>query len=235
LAGGDELNDAVLMVLGYLYVLAVIVFSREAWRWFKCSKETSRKLLHILVGNLVFLIPLFENWLSPVLIAAPFIIITLLASPHTPLKLRAFDRIGLREISSRGHGLGLVYYSLAYTLLAGLFFHKPQVAASGIIPMTYGDGFAALIGGRPGLKRYRLLSGRSLEGSLVFFASSFLGLALHLGFLSTLQTYPLHQGFTLTLLVAFIGTMAEAFTPRGFDNLTVPFVCVLAAKALGEW
>jgi len=235
LAGGDGLHDAVLVVLGYAYVLAAIVFSREAWRRFKCSKENSRKLLHILVGNLVFLIPLFENWLSPLLIAAPFIPATLLASPHSPLKLEIFDRIGLREVSSRGHGLGLVYYSLAYTLLAGLFFNIPQAAASGIIPMTYGDGFAALIGARPGLKRHKLPTGRSLEGSLAFFTFSLLGLTLYTSFLSTLGIYPLNQGFTLALLAASIGTVTEAFTPRGYDNLTVPFLCVLAAKALGGW
>jgi hypothetical protein len=54
-----------LMVSGYLDVLAAIAFSREAWRRFKGSKETSRKLPHILAGDLAFLIPLFENRLSP--------------------------------------------------------------------------------------------------------------------------------------------------------------------------
>lgn len=229
------MNDIALMVLGYLYVLASIIFANESWRLFKCPKEAGRKLLHVLVGNLVFLIPLFENWFSPVLIAAPFIPFTFLASPYSPFKLKIFDRIGLRDLSSRGHGLGLVYYSFAYTLLAGLFFHKPHVAASGIIPMTFGDGFAALIGSRYGFRRYKLLSERSLEGSFVFFVSSFLGFSLFMSFLSTLQTYPLNQGFILGLLVAVTGTLIEAFTPKGFDNLTVPFICVLAVKAFGEW
>lgn len=229
------MNDAVLILLGYLYIAAVIVFSSRSERLLKCSRETSRKLLHILIGNLVFFVPLFDNWYSPVLVAAPFIPVTFLASPYSPVKLQFFERIGLRGLSESGDWLGLVFYACAYTILAGVFFDRPQVVAAGIIPMTFGDGAAALVGRRFGSRKFRFMHGRSLEGSIGFFAFSFLGLAIYVGFLSLLQVHPLNPWFVIGPVVAAVGAVVEALTPKGVDNLAVPLLCVMAAKFLGEW
>ena len=229
------MNDVVLILFGYLYIVAVIIFSNRSEKLLGCSRETSRKLLHTLIGSLVFFVPLFDNWYSPVLVAAPFIPITFLASPYSPLKLQFFDRIGLRGLSESGDWLGLVFYACAFTILAGVFFNQPYVVAASIIPMTFGDGSAALVGRRFGSRMFRFMHGRTMEGSIGFFVFSFLGLAIYLGFLSLLQVHPINPWFVICPVVAAVGAVVEALTPKGVDNLAVPLLCAMAMKILGEW
>jgi dolichol kinase len=49
------------------------------------------------------------------------------------------------RISTSGHGLGLVYYSISWTVLALISLNQPWIIAVGIAAMSYGDGMAALI------------------------------------------------------------------------------------------
>ena len=89
----------------------------------------SRKILHIMVGNIVFILPLFQTReIMAFLAAAPFIFLTFLISPYSPIK-------GLSKVSKAGHELGLVYYSISWTILAYLFFdHMETIFYS--IPLT---------------------------------------------------------------------------------------------------
>jgi hypothetical protein len=49
-------------------------------------QEDFRKFLHAMIGNLPFVIPFFTSNVYPVLVAAPFIVVTFFASPYTPLR-----------------------------------------------------------------------------------------------------------------------------------------------------
>ena len=50
------------------------------------SGKASRKFLHAMIGNLPFAIPFFTSNAYPVLVAAPFIVVTFPASPYTPFR-----------------------------------------------------------------------------------------------------------------------------------------------------
>jgi hypothetical protein len=82
----ELLWNIVLMLLCYVYVIIVILVSGRFEKMARVSRKTSRKFLHIMIGNLPFVIPFFTVAFFPGLVATPFIFLTLLASPYSPFK-----------------------------------------------------------------------------------------------------------------------------------------------------
>jgi len=134
---------------------------------------------------------------------------------------------GLTGITAGGHGLGLVYYAFSYTLLALFFASKPHVIAAGILPMAYGDASAAVIGEKYGNTKFQVFAEKSLQGSLAMFTLSFLSCEVSLIFFSSLYFLPIQMLTLVTLGVALVVTLAEALSPSGFDNITVPILGAL--------
>lgn len=202
----------------YVYV-AILLFLSE--KVLKSRPLVSRKFLHIMVGNIFFILPLFEHaWVMAFVAAAPFIALTFLLSPHSPLQI-------VSEASAAGHGMGLVYYSMSWTVLAYAFFNKPEVIAIGIIAMSYGDGFASLIGTKFGKRRYNICGDeKSIEGSISMF------LVIILTSLVALSYYDVRINIYVIVVISFVATLVEAITPKGLDNLTVSFSAALLYYAL---
>jgi phytol kinase len=220
--------DIILLALCYAYVLVVIVVSGKVTKLFGSSGKYSRKFLHVMIGNLSFIIPFFNlnsfplNF--PFFIAAPFILITFLATPYSSNHTLGQRLKGLTGITEKGHHLGLVYYAVSYTLLALFFASKPYVIAAGVLPMAYGDAAAAIVGEKYGKLQYYVFAKKSLEGSAAMFLVSFLSIEASLLFFSTLYSLPLFTLSVAALVVASVATLAEALSPLGFDNLTVPLI-----------
>jgi len=209
-----EAGDIIGLVLVYGYVILLLVLSEKV---LKKYPNFSRKFLHIMVGNILFILPVFTSrWVMALLAAAPFIILTFLMSPSSPLKFK--DRI-----STSGHGLGLVYYSISWTALALIFFDQPWIIAVGIAAMSYGDGMAALIGKQYGKIKYNISGDeKSLEGSLTMFLVLMAALGI------VLVYYGVPASITVIAIVALLATIFEAVTPKGLDNLTACFSAVIS-------
>lgn len=179
-----------------------------------------------MIGNLPFLIPFFTYNSFPLnfpfFIAAPFILVTFMATPYIPVKSIREKMSGLMEVTGGGHSLGLFLYAISYTILAALFSAKPYVIAAGILPMAYGDAAASLVGEKFGKTKFRIFCTKSLEGSAAMFLFGFAAFAASLLFFSFLYPIPLLNSILAALGVAAIAAVAEALTPRGFDNITVP-------------
>jgi phytol kinase len=178
-----------------------------------------------MIGNFIFVIPFFTLRTFPLnfpfFVAAPFILVTFLFSPLSPIDLSS--RIsGLAEITGEGHKFGLVFYAISYSFLALFFPTKPYVIAAGILPMAYGDAAASLIGQKLGRHRYNIFGVKSLEGSMAMFATCISGLLVCLLFFSYFYTISIFNFALASFSVAAIATTCEALTPKGFDNLTVP-------------
>ena len=73
-----------LTVMGgcYAYIVALILASPRL----PLPKKVSRKVLHSMIGNLPLIMPFFTSSIYPFLVASPFIIVTLLATPYSPIK-----------------------------------------------------------------------------------------------------------------------------------------------------
>jgi len=131
------------------------------------------------------------------------------------------------EVNREGATLGTIYFPISLTLLVilswwdGLLQLNPYFGAVGVLIMGYGDGFAAVIGSKFGRRTFTVgRTRKSLEGSLIMFIISFF---ISLGAFVLLARFSCII-LALALLVAFVSTMTEAFTPKGFDNITVPLL-----------
>ena len=99
--------------------------------------------------------------------------------------------------------------------------------------MAWGDGMAAIIGQRFGKHPYKIGEiTKSWEGSLAMATASFAVAELVL--LSVEGNS--WQILLISLVVASIATILEAFSKLGIDNLSVPlasgFICFLCLQAL---
>ena len=97
------------------------------------------------------------------------------------------------------------------------------IVALAIVPMVYGDGFAALIGQKFGKVKYTIFGGtKSLEGSLTMFViTSVMSVFVWMVFTSIGCTMP---EFNIVNIIAIsaVATVCEAISYGGIDNLTVP-------------
>ena len=206
-------SDIIGLILVYGYITLLLIISEKVLGKYPTF---SRKFLHIMVGNVLFILPLFTSqFVITFLAAAPFIILTFLMSPYSPIKL--YDRI-----SSSSHGMGLVYYAISWTVLAFFFFDQPWIIAVGIAAMSYGDGSAALIGERFGKHKYQIFGDKkSFEGSFTMLFVLIIALGVVLAYyhvtIASLLIIP---------IVAIVATIFEGITPKGLDNLTACFSAV---------
>jgi len=221
------------MLLCYVYILFMIFVSSGIDRLRNVSHVISRKFLHAMIGNLVFIIPFFTSHFYPVLVALPFIFVTFFASPYSPFRNLGRRLRGLTDLTEKGHHLGLVFYAVSYTILALFYASQPHVIAAGILPMAYGDSLASVVGQRYGKRRFKLVEKKSLEGSAAMFLGSFVSFTISLAFFSTLYPFPVLQNILPALATAVAATLVESFSPMGFDNLTVPASGVLTFLFLG--
>jgi dolichol kinase len=204
----------------YIYVALLLILTEKILS--KKYPMQGRKILHILTGNIAFILPIFQTReIMAFLAAGPFILFTFLMSPYSPIpSLRG-------DTSKSGHGMGLVYYAIAWTILAYFFFDTKEIIAIGILSMSYGDGFASLIGIKYGKRKYKIYKDeKSYVGSAAMFIFTFFLIIIAILF---------YQGINLNIslnidilpmiaIIAAISAIVEGLTPVGLDNLSVPIL-----------
>ena len=221
-------RDLIGLAASYAYAISLILTAEALRRVLRIPQELTRKLVHIGAGMWVFgALALFDTWQIGILPFATFILVNYLF-----YRYRVFGAMDAADSPP-----GTVYFALALTLLFGLLWRpagpldRAPIAVAGAMALTWGDALAALVGRRWGRHRYRLrASGRSWEGSAVMFVASavvmFLTLILLPG--SSLSPYAAPVGAGQALLAALLGAgaaaLAEAASPHGTDNLSVPLV-----------
>ena len=216
-----ETNDIIGLIIVYLYVIVLLLVTEKLIK----DLSISRKVLHIMVGNIAFLLPVFvTREIMTFIAAAPFIVLTFLMSPHTPIKsIRG-------KTSSAGHSMGLVYYSISWTVLAYLFFDNMVVIAIGIFAMSYGDGFASLIGIKYGKQKYNISGDqKSFIGTFSMFCFTFIMMIIAIIYYQYIADFQFTFSYItigFLLLFASVAAIIEGFTPKGLDNITVPLVLV---------
>jgi dolichol kinase len=120
------------------------------------------------------------------------------------------------------------WYVTALVLLASL---APAYAAEiGVLVLAVADPAAAFLGRRFG--RVRLRNGRTLEGTLAFFA---VGAIATFGWLSltTLVALPTSTKLALAAAGAAAGAVTELGSSRVDDNFSIPIVVAASVATLG--
>ena len=213
-------GNIIALIIVYMYVAVIFLISEK---FLKNRPSFARKFTHIMAGNIVFLLPLFTGDEARIFMAIftafPIVIFAFLMTKYSPIKIK-------NTITSSGHGLGLFYYAISWTVLAFIFYDQLYIVAVGIIAMSYGDGFASLIGQKFGKHKYTIFGDtKSFEGSLAMFLVLIVMLVVSLGFYTFIVGYPSNiLNLFVIIAISAAATITEGISPKGLDNLTVCFV-----------
>ena len=207
-------TDIIALIVVYVYVIAIFIIAEKV---LKSRPEFSRKFLHIMVGNMIFAMPFFSNpWVMIIGLTLPASIGTFLLTEYSPIKIE-------NSMTESGHALGLFFYSAIWTILLVIFGSQLWIVALAIVPLVYGDGFAALIGIKFGKIKFSVFgSTKSLEGSLsMFVVTTVMSVFVWMVFTSIGYNMP-EFNIVNIILISAVATLCEAFSYGGIDNLTVP-------------
>ena len=194
------MNDFLWILALCAYVCAVLVLAYALLRKGLVSSEGARKTVHILVAFTI--LPMVYGIHSPWL---------RLAGPAAFALMNGW--LGKRSGERRA---GLVLYPVSILIMTALMnagVLAPLSVTAAVLAMGLGDGAAAVIGMRFGRHR---IGRKTLEGSAAM-------LIVTAAVFSVSGMGPWYHG----LLAASAVTLAEAFSPSGIDNLSVPAVAAL--------
>lgn len=208
------MNDLLLILISFAYIGFVILVASVISKFSKYPKELTRKFIHIMVGNWVFLYPYFHSLHGLLFVPIVFMFINTISFKYTLIE--AMER-------EENDGYGTVYYAISLAILVYFAYTLKQsiVLYVGILIMAYGDGFAAIVGRRLGrnlpIKGFKT---KSIPGSATVFLVSFLVTTISLS-LSTIDV-TLPQTLVIALITASVALSIELLGTNGLDNLTLP-------------
>ncbi len=210
------MSDPLALVIAFVYVAVVLAVGEGLRRGLNLSVEFSRKFVHIAVGMIAFpLVWLFHAWYWAIIPPLVFIVVNYISSRR---------QIFMGMETGEKNQLGTVYFPISFSILIALLWSAPALLVASLMPMTWGDAFAAILGRRFGAHPFTVFGQtRSLEGSLVMFVFS---LVATFGAL-VVFAQPVAVSLLLAFAVALIAAVVESISPFGLDNLTVPLVSAL--------
>lgn len=245
---GFTINDVYGAIIVFAYVIIVFYVAEKLW---KGDRAVGRKILHMSMGNIVFLLWVLDTWVAPLLIAGAFVIFSLLITHRMQLYFlmslshggrkslfqkiyrKIITKLSMVSASDAGNEWGLFYYCLMYMILAGIFFQQWIFVAVGILPLAYGDGMGAVIGRKYGAHKYRIIDQKSVEGSLAVLGATAIAVFIGMIFYGMAPVSAAWKSLVIGLTV----TIVEAIAPRGLDNLAIPVSAVLIfyLLQLSQW
>jgi len=213
--------------VGIFAVIGLAEFIRKKANW---SAEASRKIVHVLVGVMIFWARfLFTSPTPAIVIAMLFILINALA-----LKQQAFQ--GMHATGR--FTLGTVFYPLSFLILVLAFWNRdPAILLISFLILALGDPLAAQVGENVKNPRTFVLwqDQKSLQGSLSLGIAAFIITATGLPILRSLEGLPVpsvQMILLISMAVGVIGALAESMSLAGSDNLTLPLGVALTLDIL---
>lgn len=207
-------------VICLLYIFAMLAIAEGLRRWRGYSSQFTRKVIHIGVGML--------SWVVPFLFDSPWLFV---AACGGFMVLNFLDwRYGFFKamMSGDASNLGTVYFPLAAAVVTILFWNNPPLLVGALMPLTWGDGMAPVIGGWVGRHSYTVLGHRrTLEGSTGFFLFCLLFTWLALWLMPGEPNLSAGAAIVPALLLSLLTTLIEAISIWGLDNLTITAAAIL--------
>jgi phytol kinase len=212
-------RDIIALLVSFAYVFAMIGIAEGLRKWRGYSVEFTRKSIHVAVGMWAYgTALLFERHAFAIIPPLVFVAINTFSYWQGTFKAM--------ETGEKGQ-LGTIYFPISFAVLVWLLWDRPHLLVASLMPMTWGDALAAVVGRRIGQHRYTVAgSTRSLEGSAVMFLVSWAATLAPL-LLLTPATTNLVAVAGIAAVTSLGATIIEAISPWGIDNLTVPAVSAL--------
>ncbi|MCS7059645.1 MAG: phosphatidate cytidylyltransferase [Anaerolineae bacterium] len=212
------MTDALAILISFVYVFFVLGLAEGLRRVIGWGVDFTRKGVHIGVGMWAFgTAALFDSLWAAIVPPAAFVLIN-----YASYRLNLFQAMESEDKSN----IGTILFPLAFIAMILIFFERSRpLFVAALMPLTWGDAFAAIIGRRWGRHRYTVAGARrSAEGTAAMLGFSFLAVAGALA----VWGWPIGNALLYALCLACLSALAEAFSPAGLDNLTVPAAGVLA-------
>lgn len=229
-------QDVIGLIVSYAYAGGLLVLAEVIRRWRGYPQDFTRKIVHIGAGMWVFgVLALFDTWYIGIIPFASFIGLNYLF-----YRFRFLEAVDAPDSSP-----GTVYFAFSITVLFLLFWRtdspadRGYIAAAGTMAMTWGDALAAIIGRRFGKRKY-VVNGatRTWEGSITMFVAAATAMLLTILLVPGSALAPLTAPLTLPVALAsavvgaLVATAAEAVSPAGTDNISVPLLAGLSVFAI---
>jgi phytol kinase len=220
----------------------VLVLGETVHRVLGAAPESTRKLVHVLMGLVASAFPwVFADPRSVVLVCAIFVAIlggTLLRS-----SLPSVHQVDRRTA-------GTLWFPIAVAVVFLAARGRKDLYVIPMLVLTFADPAAAIVGRTYGVHRFGR-DAKSFEGSLAFFVVASLVLSASLAVTTSLGGA---GSLAWALAIAIVLAGVEAVAPAGSDNLLIPvgaflmlrdpcpatatlalttFLAVVAAVALG--
>lgn len=217
------MNNWLGLIICFAYVFAIIGLAELLRRRRGLGIGFTRKVIHIGVGMMSWgLHFLFDTPWFFVAACAAFMVINLLDWRYGFFASMA---------SKDQNNLGTVYFPLAAGVVALLFWEQPPLMVAALMPLTWGDGMAPVVGKSYGRRAYFVYQHmRTVEGSMGFFVACYIFTWLALWLVPGAPDITLQTAVLPALVITIATTFVEAISIWGLDNVTITAVSILILK-----
>ncbi|MCA9897481.1 MAG: hypothetical protein H6654_11445 [Ardenticatenaceae bacterium] len=214
------MNNWLGLIICFVYIFGIIGGAEALRRWRGYDSSFTRKVIHIGVGMMSWVLHfLFDTPWFFVAACVAFMVINLLDWRYGFFAAMA---------SSDRSNLGTVYFPFAAAIVAILFWDTPPLMVAALMPLTWGDGMAPVVGKAYGRNHYAIhTSTRSVEGSMGFFVGCLIFTWLALWAVGGSPDISLSAALVPALVITVATTLVEAVSIWGLDNLTITAVAIL--------
>lgn len=210
-----------MIITGYILILLYafgLIFAVGSLLRGRVNLETSRKIIHTMLFVIWVLIDLFlKGTVHQIIIPVIFIFLNAMS-----YKFKIYKSVERED----GNHLGTVYFAIAVTIIMVFAYFIPELyypSGLAVCCLTFGDGFAALIGYNTSSKKLR--QHKSLNGFIACIAASALSM------LAFKAIYLPELGLGAIILLAAIAAICE-LVDFGLDNFTVTMSVFFLSYAL---
>jgi dolichol kinase len=209
----NELPNIAVLAGMFLLLFAT---AEAGYYFLKIKAEITRKFVHLGTGLLALLFPLMlqSHW-SVLLLCFSFFILL-----HLSLKfnfLKSINDIERPSVGSLAYPVSVYVCYLAFCFFDRqyFYFYLP------VLILAVSDPLAALIGKYLTVNKEKSAKlNKTLAGSIAFFVSAYaLTILLIVAFKNDKETLGI---LLYSALVALVATIAESFSNKGWDNITIP-------------
>lgn len=215
-------NTITLSVVYLIAITLLLIFNELNYRRFKVKGEITRKFAHFVSTLAVVPFPyIFSSHWYVLALASVFFIVLFLTQYSKHLN-------SIHDIERKSVGSYLLPFSIYITFLLSIKFGMKFYYILPMLILAICDPMAAILGMNIKKKNHNIIilginTGKTILGSGGFLVTSFVISIIALYFNRGVFDF---KTFWLALVLGVISTLAELFSWRGSDNLTIPLsVC----------
>ena len=211
-------NSLFITALYSFAFLALFAIAEVLHLWLKIKAEWTRKLVHATSGLIALTFPLYlDNHWNILFLTVSFVFILVISLKFDFLR-------SINNVTRVTHGsviFPLVIYGCFFTYNISsqtIYFYIP------LIILAIGDPIANIVGKKIPIRPYvNFGHTKTMSGSLGFLIAALICSFL---FLEAIDKWSTTFNLIVALSISIISTTVEAFSHRGFDNLSIPLSCI---------